>query len=254
LLSQQQYDFRNNHSTSLAITDLYENLLQNLDKKLTSCAVFLDLRKAFDSVNHSILLTKLEHYGVRGNALKLIQSYLFNRKQYVQGGNIKSSLNSIISGVPQGSILDPLFFLIFTNDSPKSNSMINILFADDTVLLQSDNNLGKLQNSVNHEMTKVMDWLTTNKLSLNISKTKYMLITDKHVSTESFVINVNRNRIERTVTYDNRGAIVDEKLTWKEHCKQLCSTISKYVGVMYKVKHHVNNQALRMLYHSLINS
>jgi len=113
LLSQQQYGFRNNHSTSLAVTDLYENLLQNLDKKLISCAVFLDLRKAFDSVNHSILPTKLEHYGVRGNALKLIQPYLSNRKQYVQGGNIKSSLNSIISEVPQGSILGPLFFNIY---------------------------------------------------------------------------------------------------------------------------------------------
>ena len=85
LLSQQQYGFCNNHSTSLAITDLYENLLQNLDKKLTLCAVYLDLRKAFDSVNHFILLTKLEHYGVRGNVLKLIQSYLSNKKQYFKG-------------------------------------------------------------------------------------------------------------------------------------------------------------------------
>ena len=91
--------------------------------------------------------------------------------------------------------------------------MKSILFADDTVLLQSDNNLGKLQNLVNHEMAKVMDWLTANKLSLNISKTKYMLITNKHVSTESFVINVNRNRIERTMTYKYLGVIVDEKLT-----------------------------------------
>jgi len=103
LLSQQQYGFCNNHSTSLAITDLYENLPHNLEKELISCVLFLHLRKAFDSVSHSILLTKLEHYGVRGNALKLIQSYLSNRKQYILGGNIKSSLNSIISGVPQGS-------------------------------------------------------------------------------------------------------------------------------------------------------
>ena len=140
MLSQQQYGFRNNHSISLAITDLYENLLHNLNNKLISCAVFVDLRKAFDSVNHSILLTKLEHYGVRGNVLKLIRSYLSSRKQYFQGGNIKSSLNSIISGVPQGSILGPLFFLIFINDLPKSNSMKSILFVDDTVFLQSDNN------------------------------------------------------------------------------------------------------------------
>ena len=103
-------------------------------------------------------------------------------------------------------------------------------------------------------MTKVMDWLTANKLLLNISKIKYILITNKHVSTESFAINVNSNRIEGTVTCKCLGVIVDEKLTWKEHCKQLCCTISKYVGVMCKVKHYVNNRALRILYHSLINS
>jgi len=103
-------------------------------------------------------------------------------------------------------------------------------------------------------MTKVMDWLTANKLSLNISITKYMLITNKHVITESFVIDVNSNRIGRTLTYKYLGIIVDEKLSWKEHCKQLCCTMSKYVGAMHKVKHYVNNQALRMLNHSLINS
>jgi len=96
---------------------------------------------------------------------------------------------------------------MFINDLPKSNSMKSILFANDTGLVESDNNLGKLQNSVKHEMTKVMDWLTANKLSLNISKIKYILITNKHVSTESFVINVNRNHIERTVTYKYLGVM-----------------------------------------------
>jgi len=121
-------------------------------------------------------------------------------------------------------------------------------------LVQSGS-LGKLQNSFYcGEMAKAVDWVTANKLSLNISTTKYLIITNKHVSTESFAINVNGNRIERTLTYKHFGVIVDEKLTWKEQCKQLCCTIFKYVGVTYKVKHYVNNQALRMLYHSLINS
>jgi len=131
--------------------------------------------------------------------------------------------------------------------------MKTILFADDTVLVQNDNNLGKLRNSVNREMTNVTDWLTTNKLLLNISKTKHMSITNIHVNTESFAITANGNRIERTLICKYLVVIVDEKLTWKEHCKQLCCTISTYVGVMWKL-HHVNNQALRMLYHSLINS
>jgi len=110
LLSQQQYGFRNNHSTSLAITDLYENLLQNLDKKFISCAVFLDLRKAFDSVHHSILLTKLEHYGRKRKCAQTNTVLSLQQKTVRSRGNITSSLNSIISGVPQGSILSPLFF------------------------------------------------------------------------------------------------------------------------------------------------
>jgi len=126
--------------------------------------------------------------------------------------------------------------------------MKTILFADDTVLVQSDNN-PKLQNSVNRELPKVMDWVTANKLSLNIYKTKCMLITNKHVSTESFAINANSNRIERTLIYKHLGIIVYEKLTWKEHCRQLCCAISKYL--MYKLKHYVNNQVIWMLCHSL---
>ena len=164
----------------------------------------------------------------------------------VQEGNTKSSLKSIISEVPQGSILGPLFFLLFINDLPNSSFMKSVLFADDAVLVQSDNNLGKLQNSINRKMTKVVDWLTANKLSLSISKTKYVLITSKHVNTESFAIYANGNRIERSLIDKYLGVIVDEKLTWKDHCKQLCSTISKHVGLMYKLKHYVNNQALRM--------
>jgi len=106
-----------------------------------------------------------------------------------------------------------------------------IPFTDDTVLVQRNSNLGKLQNSVNREMTKIMDWLTANKLSLHISKTKYMLITNIHVSTESFAINADGFRIERTLIYKYLGVTVDEKGLAKSICKQLCCTISKYSTV-----------------------
>jgi len=115
----------------------------------------------------------------RGNALKLIQSHLSNKKSTFKGEQ-QSSIKLIIAGVPQGSILGSLFFLLFINDLPNSNLMKIILFLDDTVLVQSDNNLEKLQNFVNCEMTKVIDWLTANKLTLTISKTKYMLITNRY--------------------------------------------------------------------------
>jgi len=128
-------------------------------QKHTSCAVLLDLRKTYDSVNHTMVLTKLEHYGVRVNTFKHVQSYLFGRKQYVRGGNTKSSIKSIIAGLSHDWILGAIFFLLFINDLPSSNLIKFILFADDAVLVQSDNNLGKLQNLVNFGMTNVMDWI-----------------------------------------------------------------------------------------------
>jgi len=144
---------------------------------------------------------------------------------------------------------------MFINDLPNLKSMKTVLFADGTVLVQSENNLEKLQNSINREMTEVMDWLTANKFSLDIFKTTYMLITNKHVSTESFAINANGNCIERTLTYKYLGVIVDDKPTWKEHGKQLCCTVLYPLMLVQCIKlNYVNNKKVRMLYHSLINS
>ena len=120
--------------------------------------------------------------------------------------------------------------------------MKTILFADDTILVQRYNNLEKLQNSIYCEMTNVIHWLTANKFSLNISETKYMLLTNKHANTVSFDMNVSGNHIERTLNYKYLGVIVDEKLALQENCQRLCSTISIYVGAMHKVKHYANNK------------
>jgi len=174
LLSQQQYGFRNNHShpwLSQICTNTFSKT--SIKKLYPAWFSYSTSKKGIDSVNHSMLLKKLEQCGVRGNVFK--QSYLSDRKQYIQEGNTKSPLG------PPRLDFKPLSFLLFINHLPHSNFIKTMLFADDTVLVQSDNNLGNLKSSLNCEMTHAMDWLTANKLSLSISKTKYMVITNKHV-------------------------------------------------------------------------
>ncbi|XP_039260169.2 uncharacterized protein LOC120336536 isoform X1 [Styela clava] len=138
-----------------------------------------DLAKAFDTVNHRILLEKLYHYGIRGKAFRLISSYLSGRKQYVENGENISGMGLIKCGVPQGSTIGPLLFLCYINDLPAASSFFSTLFADDTSLLKSASCASELQTSVNFDLHKVDKWLKTNKLSLNYSKTKFMLFCSK---------------------------------------------------------------------------
>ena len=159
LLSPHQFGFRAKFSTEHAILDIYEKLLKNLDDGLSSCAIFLDLAKAFDSVSHDILLQKLEKYGIRGNVLRLFTSYLDARKQFVKIDKNISNLIEIKFGVPQGSILGPLLFLIYINDLPNASKFFIRLFADDTFLCAQNNDIWELENEVNLEIEKVYRWL-----------------------------------------------------------------------------------------------
>ena len=142
----------------------------------TSCLILLDLSKGFDTVNHSILLDKLEKYGIRGNSLKLIENYLSNRNQIFNLNRTYSTELKITCGVPQGSILGPLLFSIYINDLPSASKFETRLYADDTALMLSGMELNDLNKSVNKELSKVESWLNANKLSLKYPKTKYLLI------------------------------------------------------------------------------
>ena len=176
LLFQKQFGFREGHSTSYAIVNLVSNIYNSFNENKFTLGVFIDLSKAFDTVNHNILLNKLSLYGIKNNSLKWFSSYLSDRKQYVQTSVFKTTNLNVVCGVPQGSILGPLLFILYVNDlCIVSNILEPIMFADDTNLFFSHKNIKELFLNVSSELSKIIQWFNANKLSLNKDKTKYTL-------------------------------------------------------------------------------
>ena len=220
ILNSSQFGFRKHHSTTLALIDLIDNISNSLDNKDYTIGVFLDLSKAFDTINHEILLNKLSYYSIRGRQLTWFSNYLSNRQQYVNFNGTSSQRNIIKCGVPQGSILGPILFLLYINDILNSSSFFKfILFADDTNIICSDKSLTTLLHNVNVEMNKVSLWLKANKLTLNTMKTKFMLFVpkNKRVNTDTVKLYIDGSEIEQTKIQKFLGVIINSQLDWKHH-------------------------------------
>ena len=211
LIDKKQYGFRKNHSTELAITTIYDELLRNFDNKLITCSLFLDLSKAFDSCDHEILLDKLYHYGIRGVSHKLFSKFLHNRMQCNKIGAFKSSYKRIFCGVLQGSVISPLLFLIYIKDITKASFFHTTLFADD-ILHMSNSCFNVLQTTVNLELCKVDHWLRANKLSLHYNKTNFMLLTSRKHNSASFKVTINNHTISPEDNLKYLGVLLDNKL------------------------------------------
>ena len=248
-----QFGFRKGHSTYMALMILMDKLIKSLENGEFVIGIFLDFSKAFDTVDHHIMLTKLFHYGIRGNALEWFRSYLSNRCQFVTYNGVSSTSKAVKCGVPQGSILGPLLFLIYINDLANiCYHTLPFLFADDTNLFKSGSDLAAMENAINTELRIISEWLKVNKLSLNIKKTKYMLFTKKRNYVDSINIEIEGQSIDETGSTKFLGVIIDKQLNWKEHISHVTSKVSRGIGILIKARHLLNKDALVSLYYSFI--
>ena len=178
ILFDHQFGFRSKHSTDLALIELVDSVTQALNNKICAAGVFIDLSKAFDTIDHSILLSKLEHFGIRGVALQWFADYLNNRYQFTSIKGCDSDRLNIQHGVPQGSILGPLLFLLYINDLHYSSPILSFtLFADNTTIFYSSPQLSSLINTLNIELAQVSSWFKANKLSINHAKTNFIIFS-----------------------------------------------------------------------------
>ena len=254
ILYDQQFGFRSKHSTDMALIQLVDNLSNSLSEKLHSVGVFIDLSKAFDTIDHTILLSKLEHYGVRGIAHQWFANYLSNRKQYTTVKNCDCSPLTVHYGVPQGSILGPLLFLLYVNDLHCCSTLLSfILFADDTTILLSHPNLASLINILNFELIKVSSWFQVNKLSLNSTKTKYMVFSrSMNLHNPHEPVMINDTAISKVHFTKFLGVIIDDKLSWCHHIASVSNVISRNSGVLSKLRSFLPCSTLFTLYNTLI--
>ena len=258
-LYNSQYGFRQRHSCENAIQELLSNVLKGHENKKFTAAIYLDLSKAFDTLRHDILLKKLEIYGIRGIALDWFKHYLKNRVLRVKctAGDppvlVTSKSYSVDYGVPQGSCLGPLLFLIYCNDLPLNLDFCkSILFADDTTLYKSHENLVYLKWCLQEELNNIMDWFKANKLTLNLNKSTCMLFGDKKV--ESFSIEVDDVKLTTVSSTKFLGVWIDNKLSWNFHVKKLLLKIKRNVHLLRTGKRMLNVHAKKLVYFAHIQS
>ena len=215
--------------------------------------VFLDFSKAFDTIDHNILLYKLQHYGIRGKALEWFRDYLSNRKQFVNLNGNASRFKLISCGVPQGSLLGPLLFLLYINDLQNCSKILSfIFFADDSNLFFSHHDPNTLVNTLNNELILVQSWINANKLSLNINKTQYMLFS--HVLKElPNRVNINGTELQQVECTKFLGLYIDNDLSWASHINYLSKLLSRNTGILNKLKYYFPTNILMKLYSSLIS-
>ena len=259
-LYEKQFGFQSGYSTNDAIFQLVDKIFDHFEKEQFTLGVFIDLSKTFDTVDHSILLKKMRFDGITDKNLAWFESYLSNRKQYIEiGENSKTDLKYVTCGVPQGSILGPLLFIVYVNDLPNASRLLDPkMFVDDTNLFFHHKDSKHLFTVVNNELVNIKDWFTANKLSLNVQKTKYLFFHKQSKKDDIPLclpkLIINNYEIQRVESIKFLGVLLDQHLTWKEHIKLTENKIAKNIGILYKVRPYLDKRALLCLCYSYIHS
>ena len=277
LLHQHQYGFQAKRSTEHHLLHVTNKIGNALNRGDYCIGIFLDFKKAFDTVSHSILLDKLKAFGVTGITHKWFTSYLANRKQQVDINGVMSNSKNIDISVLQGSILGPILFLCFINDLPNSTLLYSFLFADDTAVLAFSSNLSELVQQVNEELQKIANWLRANRMAINVSKTKYILFhtRGKKIIENELKIVLNTNEIGKIEkpelifplerihskhakpslrSYKLLGIHFDEFLSFDQHAGFLCAKLSKILYCLRRASSLLSEKSLKLLYVSFINA
>ena len=249
IMYNYQFGFRKKHSTEQAILELTDKLKSAIDNKQLTCGLFLDFSKAFDTVNHKILLEKLQKYGIRGVPLQWFTSYLTNRQQYVRINTTDSEMLRMTCGVPQGSTLGPLLFLLYINDMPNCSKKLSFrIFADDTNVFYSGKSVSEIEIVMNEEIKKIHNYCAINKLSINFKKTNFMIIGSK----QKKIGKIQIGNIEQTQYIKYLGMYIDKHITWEQQIKHVKAKISKNTGIINKLRYYLDLNTLKQLYYTLI--
>ena len=257
ILSKLQHGYRSGFSTKtalLSLTDLIYNMVS--DNKYSLCT-FLDLSKAFDTVDHKILLEKLSHYGIRGQANELLCSYLSERKQMVHNAGQCSSIKNVTIGVPQGSILGPLFYIIYVNDLDNAlGACHSILYADDTSLTSCNTDIEIVKQAMQEDLEELFLWFSANKLKVNREKTQTILFGKKvmlqKVPQEQQYLMLENQKVSYQSEALYLGVTLDNQLSFKPHVDKLCKKISRNLGILSNIKHLLNTKIKKQVYSALI--
>ena len=251
-----QFGFQLNYSTNNALMATVESIQKQLDAGNYTAGVFVDLKKAFDTVDHNILLEKLDYYGIRGVAKNWFESYLNNQKQFVTLNGSDSSFKPVSTSVPQGSVLGPLLFLVYINDLYKCVKYSKIYhFADGTNMLQSDNSLKNLAKQTNFYLKNLSKWLKANKLSLNFTKTELIIF---HSSSKKIDHNLkfklDGKHLTPTSTVKYHGILLDNHLLWSKQINHVTTKLNQAIGILSTLRNNTSLKTLMMTYHSLFSS
>ena len=257
ILYKYQFGFRPNHSTVQAVVEIADNIISEVNQGYLVAGIYMDLSKAFDTVDHKILLYKMEHYGIRGSALQWFKSYLSNRQQFTEVNGVKSVKQPVEYGVPQGSVLGPLLFLLYVNDiSTATEGHKTRLFADDSNVFVTSKDPVELKTKMQKVIEDMFRWFSANKLTANTGKTQYSIFCkpNKQVPQVLNSLQVLGSKLERSVAAKYLGVTLDDKLTWKQHIDTLTAKLSKTIAAFKIVKNYVNVEQKRSLYFAYIFS